>query len=228
MTHPIDSLPDIPRWIETRALHRSSHALVLEDTSGCIIRNEHPDGHLVVVVTPPKRALLEEALSDRPDREVLCTPEDEAAVNALLPEWRIQRCCLYQLRDPGQLAQPDVRVRLLTSADRLCHLTNELRTDMEDARVDHEIFAAFSEGKPVSFAYSHWQTEGLFDISIDTVHTHRRQGLAGAAVSQLIRARLETGHAPVWGALESNRASFALATKLGFEKVDEIVLFTQT
>ena len=81
------------------------------------------------------------------------------------------------------------------------------------------------DGYQCGVAYAHWETEGQFDISVDTVPECRRQGLARVAVSKLIRTQGRCGRRPVWGAMASNIASQRLAERLGFRIVDEVVLF---
>ena len=65
------------------------------------------------------------------------------------------------------------------------------------------------------------ETEGLWDISIDTLVGHRRRGHAARCAAFMIRHMRETaGKEPVWGALETNTASMNLAASLGFVVVD--------
>ncbi len=226
MSDVIDSLPDIPRWVEARAIHLSGCGRVFVEGDACVIRNEQPGGRLVVVVGPVTRNVLEAALSDRPDREVLCVPEHDSVVAALLPTWNRERAYLYQLNTRNKLAPPDDRVRLLAPEDSLEHLPAELQTELACARSGHDIYTAFVAGHPASFAYAHWETEGQFDISVDTALEYRRQGLAQVAVSELTRSQGRRGRNPGWGALETNVASRCLAEVLGFRVVDEVVLFS--
>ncbi|MEX2332807.1 MAG: GNAT family N-acetyltransferase, partial [Pseudohongiella sp.] len=71
------------------------------------------------------------------------------------------------------------------------------------------------------------ETESLWDISIDTVESYRRQGYATAAVVQLMGLMLRRGKVAVWGALQSNSASMKLAQYLGFSEIDEIWVLTR-
>jgi len=214
--------PDIPRWVEARAILLSGSCAVFGEEGSWAIRNEGPGGRLVAVVGRPDPAAIAAALSDRPDRELLCSHEQEGALAALFPDWVCERGLLFQLAHPEQLPAPDPRVRLLEDADSLEHLSEELRASIEPMRREYELHAAFVGGLAVSLAYTHWKTEALCDISIDTAPPHRRKGLARATVSSLIRADRARGLHPVWGAMASNLASQKLAATLGFELVDQI------
>ena len=81
------------------------------------------------------------------------------------------------------------------------------------------------EGRPAAFCYVAWETENLWDVSIETLPELRGRGLAALAVSFLFELMREKGKQPVWGAEESNIASMSLAAKLGFEKVDRLAVF---
>jgi GNAT superfamily N-acetyltransferase len=222
------ALPDIPRWVEGRAIVLAGCGSVLRAPGGWIIRNDRPEGRLAVVVGRPPREVIAAALSDRSGREVLCATEDEEATAVLLPGWKRERALLYRLATLDALSPEDDRVRILGLADTLDHLPEKLRDELDRARRRQAIHTAFVEGLPVSFAYAYWTTEGQSDLSIDTAPPYRRRGLARLACSALIRDQLDRGRRPVWGAMASNIASQQLAARLGFEKVDEVVLFTES
>ena len=81
-----------------------------------------------------------------------------------------------------------------------------------------------ADDRPVSFCYSGWETESHWDVSIDTLEGHRRRGLGTAACVCLIRHFAARGKTAVWGALDSNPASTALAEKLGFTPIDHLLV----
>ena len=85
--------------------------------------------------------------------------------------------------------------------------------------------AVWADGRPVSFCYPVWQTETRWDVSIDTLAPYRGRGLGARAARTLIRHMRGIGRAPVWGALESNAASRALAARLGFLEAGGIAVF---
>jgi RimJ/RimL family protein N-acetyltransferase len=87
--------------------------------------------------------------------------------------------------------------------------------------------AAWAGRLPVAFCYPVWQTERWWDVSIDTLETHRRQGYAQRAARALVRHLRSAGRAPVWGALEGNPASRALAARLGFIELGGMAVFAR-
>ena len=86
--------------------------------------------------------------------------------------------------------------------------------------------AVWADGRPVSFCYPVWQTETLWDVSIETLPAYRRRGLGGACGTNPDPAHARAGRAPVWGALETNAASRALAARLGFLETGGIAVFS--
>ncbi|MGQ9427658.1 GNAT family N-acetyltransferase [Gilvimarinus sp. F26214L] len=80
----------------------------------------------------------------------------------------------------------------------------------------------------MAFAYVASETESLWDVSIDTIQSHRRRGYAAAAVLYLMRKMRAEGKSAVWGALESNRASASLARRLGFVENDGLWVLTRS
>lgn len=84
------------------------------------------------------------------------------------------------------------------------------------------VVAAFDGNKAVAFAYVASEAETLWDLSIDTLPTHQRQGYAASAVVALIKIMQGKGKKAVWGALQSNHASLILARKLGFVPTDTL------
>ncbi len=85
--------------------------------------------------------------------------------------------------------------------------------------------AMLADGRPVSFCYAADETEGLWDISIDTLEPYRRQGYAARCVSYMVDEMRRRGKEPVWAAEETNLPSMRLAAKLGFVPVDGLLLF---
>jgi predicted GNAT family acetyltransferase len=77
----------------------------------------------------------------------------------------------------------------------------------------------------VAFCYAGATTESLWDVAIDTVEAHRRQGHAGRCAAFMIRRMRTFGKEPVWQSADDNPASWRLAAKLGFERVAELTWF---
>jgi hypothetical protein len=143
---------------------------------------------------------------------------------------------------------PGARIFTRQTAPRFDHVPQHLRRELFDAlngrtvsrfvpghlprptvvvdRITVPMAAAWADGRPVSFCYPVWQTETLWDVSIETLPGYRRGGLAARAARTLIRHMRGVGRAPVWGALETNAASRGLAARLGFVETGGIAVFS--
>lgn len=69
-------------------------------------------------------------------------------------------------------------------------------------------------------------TETLWDVAVDTLDGHRRQGHASACFRALAAHMAAEGRQPIWGANDDNAASLELAARLGFEPVDRLALLS--
>jgi GNAT superfamily N-acetyltransferase len=229
-------LPDIPRWVEARGmlLSRQSDLLARGIRVGDFIVRARSQPLIVIVGKPPLGCLLE--VSERPEvGVVLCAPEEARDVESVLPSWKKAGAILHCLSAKGvpDVASPrDAEIGILPAKEapegRLIHLPDRLRREIADALPGGHVTAAFVDGKPVAFCYPVYETETLWDISVDTVEPHRRRGLAAACVAFLIDHMERHGKEPVWGALEENIASLALAKRLGFEPVDRMIVFLRS
>ncbi len=102
---------------------------------------------------------------------------------------------------------------------------SELIDEIHEARRLGPVAASFEGDPPVAFCYPALETETLWDVAIDTLEPFRRRGHAAAAFAVMESLMQARGRKPVWGAVESNLASLALARKLGFEPVASIYIF---
>lgn len=186
-----------------------------------------------VVGNPAPRAIAEAVERAGGTCDVLATPAGRENVAAALPGWRAVDAVLHRLADDARLPEvPEGSVRLL--------LPEEIPQAIDDARgiadgLASELRAAassgvpcaasFAGGQPVSFCYVAAETEGLWDVSIDTLEGQRRRGNAGRCAAYLIWHMRGRGKEPVWGAERTNAASLGLAASLGFVPVDRIVVF---
>lgn len=84
------------------------------------------------------------------------------------------------------------------------------------------VVATMASERVASIAYAFVETEGFFDVSIDTIHPFRREGYGVSCAAALIRHQLHRGKHPVWIANEKNTASLALSARLGFEDVGRV------
>ncbi len=219
--------PDLPRFVETRDLLRSERSVVLENPTreGFVVWSD-ARGLGCVVGAPEPRALAR-AADQVP--ELLAFDDNVEAVRSLLPGFEAERATLYAAPERLPSAPPH-RCRALDRSEiaSLDHLPADLRSELTAAANDGApVVAAFDGDRPVAFAYVASETESLWDVSIDTIESHRRHGYAAAAVVRLMRAMQERGKSAVWGAVERNRASANLARRLGFVEVDRLWVLTR-
>jgi GNAT superfamily N-acetyltransferase len=224
-------LPDVSRWIETRAMLRSPHVQLFAGPSfeeGVVVRRH--DGAMVAVsvVGRPHTTALAAALDGITPMTPVVAQEDNALhVGQLLREigpegdgrrWSAEPMLFHTLAATPALRplEAGASIRLLTANDVLDHLPPGLRHEITHARLDYPTGAAFVDGRPVSFCYGCFTSETLWDVSIDTLEEYRGRGLAAHTVRFMIDRMHEDGLEPIWGALESNRTSLRLAARLGF------------
>jgi hypothetical protein len=184
---------------------------------------------LAVVVSWEDEAALARAMLGVPAEFTIVAPvEAAAALAGIAPSRSSEGATLFVLppEASARLPPPAPGVRLLGPEDRhqLEALPPRLRGEIAGRFEATPMAAAFVEDRPVSFCYAGWETETLWDVSIDTLDAWRRRGLAAAAATLLIRHHSAGGRRPVWGAVDSNVASNGLARSLGFEPIDRLIL----
>ena len=223
-------LPDEPRWVEVRGMLLSGMGRLVGAvvTSPVAFVALHADGDQAVVVGRPERELIQKAAAFA--RELLAVPENADWVAAALPGWHQEAATISTAATLDRVrAVPPGAVRQLTIEelagipDRHAELRDEL---LVEARAGTPVFAAFAGQQPAAFCYAGSVTERWWDISVDTLEPFRRQGYAAQCVAHVVQHMTEQGRMPVWGALESNTASARLATKLGFNPADTIIVFS--
>ncbi len=250
----LSRVPDLPQWVDTRGMLLSGRASVVVpaergDTGAIVVV---PDLALASVVgRPPAPAIANVIASLAGDVNVLAQMEDVDYVARTLEGWRRRRAIVHVL--PGVMpweadVDPHVRVFTRRTAPRFNHVPEPLRHELLDALkgrtvsrfvpghlpaaqgFDSELSvpmaAVWADGRPVSFCYPVWQTEAWWDVSIETLPAYRQQGHGARAARTLIRHMRGTGRAPVWGSLETNTASRALAARLGFLEAAGISVLT--
>jgi RimJ/RimL family protein N-acetyltransferase len=222
-------LPDIPRWVEARALLLSGDCEIfgLEEAASLAFAVRDPTTGSVIVVGKPSRSAVHAAVQGIMHDGSLVASEDEAGWLAdALAGWTRTRAILHLLQDPSRLPVPSGDVRFLEpdTIDRLS-VPEQLRRELRFGASDSKIAAVFVDNEPVAFCYAGSITESLWDVSIDTLPEHRRRGHAAVCAAYMIRHMDASGKQAVWGAVEENPASWLLAQKLGFVAVDEIALF---
>jgi GNAT superfamily N-acetyltransferase len=187
------------------------------------------------------------------DVNVLAQTDDAGAVAAALDRWKRRTAIIHVL--PGVMPwesedDPGARVFTRERAPALDHLPDELRRELLDAlrgrttarfvpgslpapaaiataAVTVPVGAVWADRLPVAFCYPVWQTETWWDVSIDTLEEFRQRGFGARAAKALIRHMRRSGRAPVWGALDTNTPSRALAARLGFIESAGIAVFSE-
>jgi RimJ/RimL family protein N-acetyltransferase len=225
------ALPDIPRYVETRAMLLAEHCEIFgqDEAEGLNFVVFHNEFRTVSVIGKPSgEAILQAVDSGDGESDVLAFEDNVTHVETVLPDLLSERAVLHLLGDsPSLPVVPDGMVRFLGEEEvtSLTGLSDELAEELTVAAKLTQIAATIVDHKPVSFCYAGSITETLWDISIDTCEEYRNRGLAALCVSFLIDHYGRQGKRPVWGAFESNTASMKLAAKLGFVPVDELYVF---
>ncbi len=219
-------LPDIPRWVEARDLLLGGRC-ELFGTSESAFAVRDPDTGSVVVVGAPALEVISAATENVGGGNLVCLQEHAAWVSKALPGWTSTRCMIHVLTHPEALPEAsnaDVRFLEPSLIPQLA-IDEELRGELESGAQGSKIAAARVDNQPAAFCYAGSITESLWDVSIDTVASHRRKGLAGHCAAFMVRHMWQQGRDPVWQSDAANPASWKLAAKLGFRLVDEMTLF---
>ncbi len=227
------ALPDIPRFIETRGmlLANACEVLGLNQTNGLnfVVRSFHTG--LISVIGKPSIDAIRRATQQNKNQNVVLAFEDNLSfVAEALSSRKVDRAILHQRNDSIRLTDvaPNL-VRYISGEEIFAHtgLSDALKAELLIASRNTRVAATVVEGQPVSFCYAGAETETLWDVSIDTLAGFRGRGLASMCVTFLILEMKKQGKQPVWGALESNKASLRLAKKLFFEPVDSLFVFEE-
>lgn len=225
------ALPDVPRWVETRSMLLSGRCEVfgLEEGEDLSFVVRDAEDVLISVVGRPGSDAIERAVAREWEGDVvIAPPENGSHVAAALPGWRAVLATQHLLGYTDRLPRvPAGSVRWLEEweLEVVDGLPPDLLYELRLAARRSPIATALDEGRPVSFCYAAARTEGLWDISIDTLEEYRNRGHAARCVAYMVEHMGEKGKQPVWGAEEWNRASLGLAAKLGFVPVDELIVF---
>jgi len=222
-------LPDVPRFVETRGMlfEGRCEVLGLEWVPSPSFVTRDGEEKLVCVVGGPAREAISEAVARNGDAgEVIAMPENAARVAEALLGWEALPVVAHLLGESERLHEaPEGMVRFLSGPEEIGRLPPGLRAELERALRGGTPVAAFVGGVPVSFSYAGWETEGLWDVSIDTLDGYRRRGYAAWCAAYEIRHMRTLGKQSAWHALEANTASMELAARLGFVPVDRFLLF---
>ena len=223
-------LPDLPRWVELRALLLTGRCdvVALEHDPLAAAVAAAAFRSAFVVGRPPFAAMGEALAIAGESGSLIAAGESVAWVQEALPELRPERAILHELGADVTVVpvEPGTVRHLHTAEVEMLTIPNDLREELRAAEsAGTPIAAALADGMPVSFCYAGSVTESLWDVSIDTLEPWQRRGYAARAARFEIARLLQLGRRPVWGAAESNVASRGLAAKLGFIPVDELWMF---
>ncbi|HEX6901781.1 MAG TPA: GNAT family N-acetyltransferase [Thermoanaerobaculia bacterium] len=225
-------LPDIPLWIETRAVLLSGACGVFPGRrleEGYAVRCDWSP--LVCVVGWPGVSAVCAAVAEGA-RNVIAPLASMGNLKEVLPDWRVSTATLHLLGPSApEFTSGDSEVRLIDPGEERLFATfpEDLKSELTGAlRRGAPMAATQVDGEPAAVCYAAWETEGLWDVSIDTLEPFRRRGLAERAVAFLIARMRERGKEPVWGAEDDNIASLRLAARMGFVPVDRLAVFAAT
>jgi hypothetical protein len=175
----------------------------------------------------PVTSLVTQLAEARPAGRILAPIESAESWRALLPLWREQPVVLHVHPAPAALpkAQHPTRFLTLDDVETFDALPTGLADELRRALSRGPVAVALDGSRPVAFCHAAYRTESWFDLSIDTLEEFRRQGFATSAAAHLIHHMLAQGKRPVWGALDADTASMAMAKKYGFRAVDRMMMF---
>ena len=219
----------MPRHVEARGLLLSGRCEVLAEGDGALVCARQTP--LICVVGRPGPGTFARVMAGGGEHEFLVPADERAFVEKALGAWEAEEAAVHVLPEGAPLPRPvdDVAVGCLAQGahDALPAVPEDLSHELRTALEHGPVVVAFAGDQPAAFAYAPWETEGWFDLSVDTLAPFRRRGLAEAAARELMVLQGAAGRRPVWGAIASNVASRRLAEKLGFREVDRLVIFTR-
>ncbi len=224
------TVPDLPRWVEARGMLLTGRGTIVETgllDPPTVVASAAT--MLAVVLRWDQPDTLARALRNVPREFSIVGPAEALqAVSRALPRRANEEATLFHLpaEDAAHLSGSATARLLRTEGYRaLDNLPPILRGELRDACHHSPIAIAEADARPVSFCYSGWETEKHWDVSIDTLDSYRLRGHGAAACTCLIQHFAALGKTAVWGSVDSNPASTALARKLGFVPVDRLMVF---
>ena len=222
-------LPDLPRWVEVRDLMLSGDCEIFDlheqGELSFIVRENN--GKMVFVIGQPSIHGLQTVIRDLGKGGMVIAPQEQAVwLTSALQGWKRARIILHTLPNHQHLPGVNDMADFL-DADTLHQLPidSELLDELKNGAQHSKIAATWVDQQPVSFCYVASETEAWWDIAVDTLPEHRRNGYAALCVAHMIRYMYPMEKQPVWQAIADNPPSWRLAQKLGFEPIDELALF---
>ena len=223
-----ESLEDTPLLVEVRGLLRRRTTVLVGSEerpgSGFVLAPEHD---LAVGHGRPEPALRDALERAAGDAGVEADALRLRAAPAAMEEWvaagegagpRAVEVLVHggERRGLVELAERHGTARLRPGDPLADDLPPGLRRELRALPEWPRAAVALAGGSPVALAHAFVETEGHWDVSVETDPPFRREGFGAAAVAALALDRLDAGRVAVWAAAGSNVASLALARRLGF------------
>lgn len=221
------SLPDLPRWVETRWLLQVNGCKLLGHGGGqgefFVIHPQAPFG--AVVGRPPPQA-FERLRARQGSFELIGQAADAADAAYLknqLPDWDFGYGLIHTKppseHGPGRLKEENSKIVVQSPPS-----PGLPRVTRKWGAVAVAMAAWLENERPVSVCAAVCVTESYWDVGIETVEQYRRRGYARVCFEVLERFMAGRGKRPVWSAHERNQASLAMARRLDFSPVNRLVV----
>ncbi len=234
----LERWPDSPRLVEARSLilRGDAEAWSSDPEMAHGVLASQVDPLAVAWGTPAEQDLDAALLTSFPGVQLLVPSDSLVHLQRLLPDWETERATLFtapadvlatlaEPRAPEGVHLAPIRAAELAACDEL---DDVLRADLLHAAARTTVLAAWLDHRPAAFCYAGAVSDSWWDVSLDTLPGYRRRGLAEVLFRHLTAIERQRDRAPVWGAVDSNLASRALAQKLGLVSTDELHVMSAT
>jgi RimJ/RimL family protein N-acetyltransferase len=198
------------------------------DTANCVIWME--GGRLAVVHGRPAAESIRIALEDCPGIGTFLA--DEAFGGdwpAVLPAWRHSAGLRLTLPSEPYLPLHTGRQAVFLDVDRhgamISLLENSYREELQEAFAEGPVAISMEGGAIAAYCFAGWKASGYADLCVLTLPAFRGRGHASTCCATLISHLRESGVAAQWVTLSSNRPSLRLARRLGFKRLQSLLLF---
>ena len=197
------------------------------DPANCIIWME--GGGLAVQGSPAAES-IRIALEDCPGIATILTREAFGVERPpILPGWRYAAGLRLELGTRTYRPPHTARHAEFFDASRhgrmLSTLEDSYRQELREALAEGPAAISLEGGTIAAYCFAGWRALGYADLCAVTLPAFRRRGHALACCSTLISHLREFGQAPQWVTLSSNRPSLRLARRLGFKRLESLLLF---
>jgi hypothetical protein len=167
----------------------------------------------------------------RSSGSVLVPAADRSAWQAALPSWHAHPGTCHTHPAPGTLSGAANPVARICSPGESIDTQGlpvalvPLLIELSSRRLP--MACVEKDGKLQAICFTCFVTPTHWDVSVETLPSARRQGLARQAFLALAADQLAQGRRPIWGCLDSNSASMGMARSLGFEAQAQLCLLEE-